>query len=143
MAMRLSTGAQNAGLDSGLAAAFDGGTGRIGFYTGTQPASANTGASGTLLATVTLPSDVFAAASSGAAATNSITSVTAAASGTVGYAQFYRTGDTAPASAALAADRRVDMSVGAGQDITFDEYVWVSGGTVAITGITWTQPSGE
>jgi hypothetical protein len=41
------------------------------------------------------------------------------------------------------------MSVGVGQDITFkdenenDKYEWVEGATVAITGITWTQPSGE
>jgi hypothetical protein len=149
MAMRLSTGARNAALDAGLGAAFDGGTGRINFYTGTQPASANNAASGTLLATVTLPSDVFAAAASGAAETNSITSVTADVGGTVGYARFYRTGDTAPGSAASATDRRVDMSVGVGQDITFkdenenDKYEWVEGATVAITGITWTQPSGE
>ena len=143
MAMRLSTGARNAALDSGLAVIFDGGTGRINFYIGTQPASSNNAATGTLLGTVTLPADLFPAASAGAITTNAIDSVTAVAGGTVGYARCYRTGDTAPGSVALAADRRVDMSVGAGQDMTFDEYVWVEGGTVAITGITWTQPSGE
>lgn len=143
MAVRLSTGLMNSSLDIGLGASFDGGSGRINFYTGTQPASANSAASGTLLATVTLPSDVFAAASSGSATTNSINNVVVGTSGTPGYARFYRTGDTAPGSAASTGDRRLDLAVGAGQQITFDEYDWVAGGTVAITGITVTQPSGE
>lgn len=143
MTVRLSTGLRNFTNDSGIGTAFDGGTGRINFYTGTQPATADTAASGTLLATVTLPSDVFAASSSGAVATNAITSVTAAADGTAGYLRFYRTGDTAPGSAGQTADRRLDMSVAAsGADVNFDSVTWATGGTVAISGITVTLPAG-
>jgi len=144
MTVRLSTGLRNFVNDSGLNTAFDGGSGRINIYTGTQPATADTAASGTLLATVTLPSDVFAAASAGAVATNAITNVTAAADGTPGYLRFYRTGDTAPGSAGNGTtDLRIDMSVAltTGGDVNFDDVTWVTGGTVAISGITVTLPA--
>jgi hypothetical protein len=143
--IRLSTGLRNAGLDAGLETAFDGGIGRINFYTGAQPASANDAASGTLLATVTLASDAFGEPSAGAIAMNDVATTTALASGTVGYYRIYRTGDTAPGSAAGATDRRLDGSVtatGGGGDVTFDVVAWVSGGTVDLTALTFTQPAG-
>lgn len=144
MAVRLSTGARNAGLDSGIGPLFDSGPGRINVYTGAQPASANDAATGTLLATLTLSSDAFAAASGGSIAANSITSDTSAdASGVPGYIRIYRTGDTAPGSAAGTTDRRIDMDVG--DEITFSGLVGgeiVAGGTVAISSLSITLPAG-
>lgn len=138
MAVRLSTGLKNYALDSGLATAFDT-TGRINVYTGAQPATADTAASGTLLGTLTLSSDSFAAASSGAIAINSVTSDTSAdATGTAGYVRFYRTGDTAPGSAGNGTtDRRLDLLIGT--DITIDNASVVAGGTIALSGYTLTH----
>lgn len=142
MAIRLSTGLKNKCLDGtvGLGTAFDGGTGRINVYTGGQPATADTAASGTLLGTLTLSSDAFAAASSGGAALNSVTSDTSADnSGTAGYARFYRTGDTAPGSAGNGTtDYRMDLLIGT--DIAIDNSAVVAGGTIALSG--WTLNHG-
>lgn len=146
MAVRLSTGARNKILDSGAADAFDS-TGRINIYTGSQPASANDAASGTLLATLTLAADaVTAAASSGSLTFATITSDTSAdASGTAGWGRIYRTGDTAPGSAAATSDRRLDFNIAetSGGDVNFDETAFVAGGTVAISSLTLSLPSGE
>ena len=138
MAVRLSGGLKNFALDSGLGTAFDGGTGRINVYTGAQPATADTAASGTLLGTLTLSSDAFAAASSGAIAINSVTSDTSADNtGTAGYVRFYRTGDTAPGSAGGATDRRLDLLIGT--DISIDNSAVVAGGTIALSGYILTH----
>lgn len=144
MTLRLSTGLRNKVLDSGLADAFDS-TGRVNVYTGSQPAAGDTAASGTLLATLTLASDaVTAGASSGTMTFATITSDTSAdATGTAGWARMYRTGDTAPGSAAGTSDRRLDFSVGtSGADINFDSVSFVAGGTVAISSLTITLPAG-
>lgn len=140
MAVRLSAALKSAALDGtvGLGTAWDGGTGRINVYTGSQPATADTAASGTLLGTLTLSSDVFAAASAGAAAINSVTSDTSAdASGTAGYCRFYRTGDTAPGSTGGAGDYRMDLLIGT--DISMDNTSVVAGGTIALSGFTLTH----
>lgn len=141
MAVRLSTGLRNAAIDGGIGAAFDT-TGRINVYTGAQPASADTAASGTLLGTLTMSADAFAAATGGAAAINAVTSDTSAdASGTAGYVRFYRTGDTAPGSAGNGTtDRRLDLLIGT--DITIDNAAIVAGGTISMTSYTITQPTG-
>lgn len=132
MTVRMSAGLANYVLDSGLGTAFDT-TGRINVYTGAQPASADDAASGTLLGTLTLSSDAFAAAASRAIAINSVTSDTSAdASGTAGYVRFYRTGDTAPGSAAGATDRRLDLDIT--DDISIDNATIVAGGTIALSG---------
>lgn len=136
MAVRTSTGLKNSALDIGLGPSFDT-TGRINVYTGAQPATADTAASGTLLATLTLSADAFANATGGAMAINAVTSGTAAASGTAGYCRFYRTGDTAPGSAGAATDRRLDLLVGT--DIAIDNAAIVSGGTVALSAYSLTH----
>jgi hypothetical protein len=138
MAVRLSTGLKTFALDSGLATAFDT-TGRINVYSGAQPATADTAASGTLLGTLALSSDSFAAASAGAIAINSVTSDTSAdATATAGYVRFYRTGDTAPGSAGNGTtDRRLDLLIGT--DISMDNTSVVTGGTIALSGYTLTH----
>lgn len=138
MAVRFSTGLKTFALDSGLGTAFDT-TGRINVYTGAQPATADTAASGTLLGTLTLSADAFAAASAGAIAINSVTSDTSAdATGTAGYVRFYRTGDTAPGSAGNGTtDRRMDLLIAT--DISIDNASIVTGGTIALSGFTLTH----
>lgn len=134
MALKHSGGLKNFALDSGIGTAFDGGTGRLNIYTGSQPATADTAASGTLLGTLTLSSDAFAAASSGAIAINAVTSDTSAdATGTAGWFRFYRTGDTAPGSAGNGTtDRRLDGTIGS--DMAIDNASIIAGGTIALSG---------
>lgn len=110
---RLSTGLANTLLNTGLAAAFDGGNARIAFYSGAMPATGDGAAVGTLGATLTPGSDVFGTAASREIAANAITSDNQAdAAIHPQSAVLYRTGDTAPGSAALAADLRLWLSVG-------------------------------
>ena len=144
MTIRLSTGLRNKVNDSGLVDAFDT-NGRVNIYSGAQPASANDAASGTLLATLTLAADAVTAASSGGAITfAAIASDTSIdATGTAGWFRVYRTGDTAPGSAANATDRRLDGNVStSGADLNFDSVSFVAAGTAAISSLTLTLPAG-
>jgi hypothetical protein len=144
MAIRLSDGLRTKIVASGLLDAFDGGTGRINIYTGSQPANAATAASGTLLGTLTLASDsADAGASAGECEFNTVTSDTSAdASGTAGWGRIYLTGDTAPGSTADSDDRRLDFSVGtSGADVNFDTVTFVAGGTIAISSLSITLPA--
>lgn len=144
MSVKISTGLRTKIADSGVADAFDT-TGRCNIYTGAQPATADTAASGTLLGTLALASDAAGSAASGVVTFNTITSDTSAdASGTAGYARFYRTGDTAPGSAGNGTtDRRMDCSIAltSGGDINFDNITIVAGGTIAISALTVTVPA--
>ena len=97
-------------------------------YTGSQPASANSAASGTLLVTVTV---AWSAAASGVASISGTPSATAVASGTAGWGRFQSSGDTL----------RMDGAVGS--EFTLDNNSIVSGGTVTVTSGQLTQPSGE
>jgi len=137
MAVRFTVGAKNASLDAGLGTIFDT-NGRANVYTGGQPATADLAASGTLLGTLTLSADVFAVAASGAIAINAVSGDTSAdATGTAGWVRFYRSTDTAPGSAAVAADRRMDLLVGT--DITIDNASIVAGGTINLTSYSLTH----
>lgn len=143
MAVRISTGLRNKSLDSGFADAFDT-TGRINIYTGSQPATPETAASGTLLGTLTLASDaITAAASSGVLTFAAITSDSVADnSGTAGWGRIYRTSDTAPGSAGGTTDRRLDFAIStSGSDVNFDDINFVAGGVIAITSLTVTLPA--
>lgn len=145
MTIRLSPGLRTKIIASGLLDAFDT-DGRINLYTGSQPATANTAATGTLLGTLTLASDsASAGASPGECTFNTITSDTSAdASGTAGWGRIYRASDTAPGSTGDSDDRRVDFSVStSGADVNFDTVTFVAGGTIAISSLTLTLPSGE
>ena len=136
MAARTSTGLKNYSLDSGAGSAFDT-SGRINVYTGAQPATADTAASGTLLGTLTLSADAFAVAASGAMAINAVTSDTNAdATGTAGYVRFFRTVDGAPSLAGAVGDRRLDLLVGT--DIAIDNASVVAGGTIGLSAYSLT-----
>lgn len=141
MAVRISTGFRNLLLNSGIDDAYDT-TGRINIYTGSQPADADDAATGTLLCTITLPADSAGSGASGVLTFNAVSDATVTASGTAGWARFYRTGDTAPGSAANSSDVRLDVDIGEGSGtMSFDETDLVSGGTVSTSSITITMPA--
>jgi hypothetical protein len=139
VALSHSTGLKNFIDDSGMQTAFDT-DGRIAIYSGSKPANADADVgAGTLLATLSLASDAFAANSSGSVAFNSITSDTdAAASGTAAWFRIYKAADGATGSSAT--KRRLDGSItatGGGGDMELDNTAVTQHGTVAITSGSW------
>lgn len=137
MATRLATATRNAAADA-VVDLLDGGSagGTIKIYTGSQPASANDAATGTLLATITLADPGFGAASTGAAAlAGTPLSVAAVASGTAGWARF------ADSNAATVLDGAVTATGGGGQ-VELATTTIASGATVQITSGTVTMPAG-
>lgn len=109
------------------------GAGTIKIYTGTIPTDADTAVGAqTLLATLTFSDPAFGAASNGVATASAITSDTSAdATGTAAWARIAdSTGTTV-----------MDVTVGtSGEDINFNTVSFVTGATVAITALTYTQP---
>lgn len=137
MATRISTVARTAAADA-IVDQLDAGpaAGYIEIRTGAQPATANTAATGTLLATLTLSDPAFGAAVSGVATASAITSDAAAdATGTAGWFRAYTS----------AAGAVIDGSVtatGGGGDLQLNSVSIVLGGTVSITSWTVTMPAG-
>lgn len=138
MVMRLSVAARNAMLTGpGLTRLPDAGSGpgTVNVYSGAQPATAATTASGTLLATMTLSDPAFGDAANGVSAVNPVAEdASADASGTAGW---FRVLDSAGATC-------WDGSVGAtgsGADMILASTALVQGGVVDIN--TWqvTQPT--
>lgn len=90
MTLRVAVAARNAGLDAIFDRADAGaGAGTIKVYTGSQPATADTAETGTLLATFTLTDPAFSAASGGVKDLDADPdlSTTAVATGTAGWAR--------------------------------------------------------
>lgn len=98
----------------------------IDIYTGAQPATGNTAASGTLLGTVT--GITFGTAASGSVAKTGTWSTTAVASGTAGWYRLRDAGSTASEDGAF------------GAEATIDNASIVSGGTILINTCVLTQP---
>lgn len=109
-------------------------SGRILFYTGTQPATPETTATGTLLATVPFAVQAFSDTDSNGTATlfaNTPISATIAANGTAGWFRVI--------------DRNsnpiMDGNVGTtGTDMIFDNVAFTIGGTLVINAFTITTP---
>jgi hypothetical protein len=143
MSLTHSTAIRNA-LANAIAAAYasNGGNGRLAILSG-APVAAGSAQTGTVLATFTLPTTtVFGAASGGATALQAVSNVTAAATGTAGSFIFYITTETAITSAANSTDHRITGSVAtSGGDMTIDSTSIVSGGTVQMSGWSWTSPA--
>lgn len=102
-------------------------SGTINFYTGTQPANANTALSGnTLLATLTFGNPAFGSAAAGGVITaNAITSGTAVATGTATFARILESNGTTVI---------MDCQVGtSGAYINMNTTSIVTGGNVAIS----------
>lgn len=136
MTIYLATAAQNAACDAIVDLA-DGGTGAgtIEIRSGTRPADANTAATGSLLATVTLKDPAFGGASSGVATIVDPDSVTGAADGT---ASWFRMLDS---DSATVLDGTV-TATGGGGDLTLNTTTISNGVAFDITGGTITMPDG-
>lgn len=129
MALRLATATRNA-LANTLGDALD--SGSIQVRTGSQPATPDTAASGTLLGTLAYPNPAFGAPSTGVVTANAITSDTSAdASGTAGHVRQLDSG------AAIHSDATCGQGSG---DFNFDNSVIVSGGVIAVSSLTMTVP---
>jgi len=101
------------------------------FYTGSQPANCATAASGTLLATLTLPALEESAASSGGATIAATWTGTASAAGTAGYFRIMDATNTTC---------HMQGSVGQGSgDMSFDNSTFTVGQNLQITGFTETD----
>ena len=130
---RLTNAAASAAADAVVDRIDTGGAGTIKIYTGTIPTDADTALGAQmLLATLTFNATAFGAASNGVATANAITSDTSAdATGTAAWARI----------ASGAGTTQMDVTVGtSGEDINFNTVSFVSGATVAITALTYTQP---
>lgn len=130
MALRLATGSRNAAVD-GVAARANGGKIRI--YTGSQPASADDAATGTLLVEFDLQNPAFGAASNGQASLAGVPiQATAGASGTAGWFRMLTSGGGTV----------LDGAVGQGSgELSLDNTNIANGQTVRITSLTLSIPA--
>jgi hypothetical protein len=132
MTIRLSTSAAEGILDSGVDTVFDGCV--LELRTGTQPASANSAATGTLL-WFGAKTSAFGAASNGAKVATSFTSLGQAA----GDAGWFRLRQTTDAGSTDGSDERIDGSVtttGGNGDLKLDNVNIASAQTVTISAVT-------
>lgn len=130
MAIQLSVAARNARLD---AIETEGGTSAIlKIRTGSAPADCAAADSGTVLATLNLPSDYLAAASSGSKAKSGTWNDTSAdATGTAAHFRLYKSDGTTCF---------LQGTVGQGSgDLSLDNTSIVAGQTVTITAFTLTD----
>lgn len=112
-------------------------TGYIRFYTGAMPATPETAASGTLLATLRFGATAFPAASGGVLTANAITAdSSAAATGDAGYVRILKSDGTT-----VLMDGDVTI-IGGGGFITLGvaQTTIVAGATVELTSLTLTFP---
>lgn len=132
--VRLATATNNAACDAVVDLIDSGGAGTIEIRSGTQPATANDAATGTLLATLTFSATAFGAASAGVATAAAITQdASADATGTATWARIKN------GSAATVFDCDVGTT---GATINLNTVSITTGGTVSITSFTITHPSG-
>lgn len=131
-AIQLSVAVRNARLDS-----FETTTGTSAIMeirTGAQPASCATASSGTVLATLALPSDWMAAASGGSKAkAGTWTDASADGTGTAGHFRVFASdGTTCHMQGSVTA-------TGGGGDMTVDNTSFAAGQTFTVTGFTLTD----
>lgn len=133
MAIQLSTSVRNARLDAIETAI--GTSAVLKIRTGAAPANVATADSGTVLATMTLPSDWLAAASSGSKAKSGTwQDLTADATGTAGHWRIYASdGTTAHMQGTITAtsgggDMELDnTSIASGQSVTISTFILTDG----------------
>ena len=130
---RLTNAAASAAADAVVDRLDTGGAGTSKIYDGTIPTDADTAVGAqTLLATLTFSATAFGAASNGVATANSITSDTSAdATSTATWARLANGSGTT----------QMDVTVGTSSaDLIFNTVSFVTGATVSITSLTYTQP---
>lgn len=141
MAVIISTALRQFGCDSGFNSAFDA-TGILELHDGTRPQNADQTATGTnILASITLPPNVFADPSTAGVMTNSAPFTTAGAlqSGTTTWGRMKLSADSGQTGTT---DRRLDFSVGtSGADMNLTTTAIVSGNPVTINSMTITMPN--
>jgi hypothetical protein len=124
MAIRFNTAKQVALAGTGVASLTI-----LDVYTGTQPASANDAASGTLLGTIT--GIAWDTAANPAVLDDAPYEGSAAESGTAGWGRFRNS------------DGSLRMDGAVGSEFTMADTSVVEGGTLRLTAASLTQPSGE
>lgn len=132
MALQYSVAIQNARLDA--VESTTGTTAKLLCYTGSAPANCAAAATGSLLATLTLPSDWMAAASGGVKAKAGTWSGTASGTGTCGYVRItdnagttcHIQGDAGIGSGSFQFD---NTSLATGQTVTVNTFSLTSGNT--------------
>lgn len=131
MAIKTSISARDTELDA-LAVQFNNGYMRI--YTGAQPATPETAASGTLLAELRFNATAFGASSSGVITANAITSDSSADNtGTAGWARCLKSDGTTALM-----DGDVSTS---GAFVNLNSVAISSGASVSISALTITNPT--
>lgn len=135
MALQFSTTVRNARLDAIESAI--GVSAVLKIRTGAAPANCGTADSGTVLATLSLPSDYMAAASGGTKAKSGTwEDLSADAAGTAAHFRLYASdGTTCHAQGTVTA-------TGGGGDMTLDNVVLALGQQFTITSFTITEPNG-
>lgn len=133
MAIKFSIAVANAMLDSIETSI--GASPVLKIRTGAPPADVATADSGTVLATLTLPSDWMAAASSGSKAKLGTWEDTSAdATGTAGHYRIYASDGT------TAHQQGTVTATGGGGDLTVSNTSFASGQPFSISSFTWTGP---
>jgi hypothetical protein len=136
MAIQLSTGIRNARLDtiestSGTSCSLE-------IRSGSAPANCAAASSGTILATINLPSDWMAAASSGSKAkSNTWEDTSADNTGTAAHFRVYNSQATKDGTTCFL--QGTVTATGGGGDMTLDNVSIASGQTVTITTFTLTD----
>lgn len=121
-------------LAAALAALYDGGT--LDIYSGSQPATPDTAPSGTLLASIPLPTPAFGSPTTGVVP-KAGTWTTNAVAGAPTNAGWFRLADSSD-------DNPVDGAVGAtgsGAELELDNISITAGQTVTVSTFTITQPA--
>jgi hypothetical protein len=136
MAIAISTGLKNQLLDSALntGAGDDFNSGILEIRTGAAPGP-DAAATGTVLATITVPADAFAAAASGSCAKSGTwQDASADAAGTAAHFRLRETGDANGVSTTL---RRIEGTVGQGSgDLSLDNTNIAAGQQVTVNTFT-------
>ncbi len=133
MAEKIGVTTQNNQADA-LADLYDGGELKI--YSGSQPATADTAPTGTLLVTITLPTPAFGAASSGVAAKAGTWAGTAGAGSptNAGWFRIKSSGGSFPIDGAVTA-------TGGGGELELDNIGISTGQVITINSFTISQPA--
>lgn len=131
MAIQFSSNVRNARLDQIETTV--GTSALLKFFTGSPPADCATASSGSLLATLTLPSDWMAAASGGSKALAGTWTGTGSAGGNAGYFRIFNNGDT------VCHMQGTVTATGGGGDMTLDNISIANGQTINVTTFTLTD----
>ena len=140
MAVQYSTGCRTAKLQDGLDELFDGGVFEV--RSGTQPSSADDAPSGTLLATISIPTPSFGTPSAGQVSKTGSWQTTNADN--TGTAAWFRMRTAADSGVSSTTDIRLDGTLtlsGGGGDVIMDALSIVAGGTVTVNTLTFVEPA--